>query len=220
LSIAISFTFSLFSKEFRDVDQHKVRTGITLRESLQGLKNQGLLLVSIVRMLRMMITMRVVMTAFPIFLTDELSVTVTIIGVVMSLRTLAFILSTFSGGHVIERLGSKTTTIIGILIEASTLLLYPSVRELNLVFVLVFVGGFGSGLFQISLALLMSVQMEERFIGSGVGVYRTFQDTGSVIGPILVMLIAEMMGIRSVFTVGLVAYLLAIPLILLTKKSD
>jgi len=61
--------------------------------------------------------------------------------------------------------------------------------------------------------------MEEEFIGSGVGIYRTFQDTGSVIGPILFMLIAEATGIRPTFMIGSAAYLIAIPLILLTKKS-
>jgi MFS family permease len=167
----------------------------------------------------MVITMGVIMTAFPLFLNDELYMAVPVIGIVMAIRTVAFIITTFSGGHVIERLGSKISAIVGILIEASTLLLYPLIRNPNHVFPLAFIGGLGSGLFQISLALLMSLQMEEQFVGSGVGIYRTFQDTGSVIGPILIMLIAEATGIRSTFMVGLTAYLISIPLVLLTKKS-
>lgn len=167
----------------------------------------------------MIITMGVIMTAFPIFLNDELYMSVTVIGVVMATRTVAFIISTFSGGYVIDRLGSKTSAIVGILVEAATLLLYPLIMNPDLVFPLVFIGGLGSGLFQISLALLMSVQMEEKFIGSGVGIYRTFQDTGSVIGPILFMLIAEATGIRPTFMIGSAAYLISIPLILLTTKS-
>jgi len=53
----------------------------------------------------------------------------------------------------------------------------------------------------------MSLQIDEKFIGSRVGIYRTFQDAGSVIDTILVMLIAEATGIRSTFMVGLAAYI-------------
>jgi predicted MFS family arabinose efflux permease len=219
VSIAVSFVFSLASREFKETDLKRVSRETSLLKSIQGVKNRGLFLVSIVRMMRMIITMGVIMTAFPIFLNDELYMSVTVIGVVMATRTVAFIISTFSGGYVIDRLGSKTSAIVGILVEAATLLLYPLIMNPDLVFPLVFIGGLGSGLFQISLALLMSVQMEEKFIGSGVGIYRTFQDTGSVIGPILFMLIAEATGIRPTFMIGSAAYLISIPLILLTTKS-
>jgi len=220
LSIGVSFLFSFASREFKEADANKVRRDTSLLASLHGVKNRGLFLVSIVRMMRMIITMGVIMTAFPLFLNDELSMTVTVIGVVMAIRTVAFILSTFSGGYAIDRLGAKTAAIVGIVIEAGTLLLYPVTANPHTVFLLVFIGGFGAGLFQIALALLMSLQMEEKFIGSGVGIYRTFQDAGSVIGPILVMVIAEATDIQSTFMVGVAAYLISIPLLLLTKKSN
>jgi len=219
LSIAVSFIFSVASKEFKDADVKKSSRKTSLLESLHGVKNRGLFLVSIARMIRMIITMGVMMTAFPIFLNDELYLTVTMIGLVMTVRSVAFMISTFIGGYVIERLGSKTSAIVGILVEASTLLLYFLIKDNILVFLIVFFSGFGSGLFQISLGFLMSLQMDEKYIGSGVGIYRTFQDAGSVIGPILVMLIAEATGIRSVFMVGSAVYLISIPLILLTKKA-
>jgi MFS family permease len=219
VSIAVSFLFAWTSREFKDADTHRVQRGTSLLASLRGVKSRGLFLVSLVRLLRMIITMGVIMTAFPLFLTDHLALTVTLIGLVMTARTVAFMIATFSGGHVTDRIGLKPAAITGIVIEAATLLLYPLMPSPALVFVLVFVGGFGSGLFQIALALLMSLQMEERFIGSGVGIYRTFQDVGSVVGPILVMLIAEVAGIQSTFIVGLGAYILSIPLVLLTKKS-
>jgi MFS family permease len=71
-------------------------------------------------MMRMIITMGVIMTAFPLFLNDELYMSVMVISVVMATRTVAFIISTFSGGYVIDRLGSKTSAIVGILVEAAT----------------------------------------------------------------------------------------------------
>lgn len=219
LSIAVSFLFAWTSREFKDADTHRVQRDTSLLASLRGVKNRGLFFVSLVRMLRMIITMGVVMTAFPLFLTDHLALTVTMIGLVMTGRTVAFMLATFSGGHVTDRIGLKPTAIVGIVIEASTLLLYSLVPSPALIFILVFIGGFGSGLFQIALALLMSLQMEERFIGSGVGIYRTFQDAGSVIGPILMMLIADAIGIRSTFLFGFAAYLVSIPLILLTRQA-
>lgn len=219
LSISVSFIFSFASREFKEADVKRVNRATSLLESLHGVKSRGLFLVSIVRMMRMIITMGVIMTAFPIFLNNELYMPVTVIGIVMATRTVAFMISTFSSRYVIDELGSKTSAIVGILVEVATLLLYPLIMDPNLVFLLVFIGGFGSGLFQISLAILMSLQMEKKFIASGVGIYRTFQDGGSVIGPILVMLITEATGIRSIFMVGSVAYLLSIPLILLTKKS-
>jgi predicted MFS family arabinose efflux permease len=218
-SIALSFLFAFTSKEFKEADVTGVRRDTSLLESLRGVTNRGLFFASLVRMLRMIITMGVIMTAFPIFLNDNLGLTVTLIGVAMTFRTVAFMISTFSGGYVMARLGSKRAAIVGVVLEASTLLLYPLITAPTLVFLLVFIGGFGSGLFQLSLALLMSVQIDEQFIGSGVGIYRTFQDAGSVIGPIVVMLLAESTGIGSTFTFGLIAYLVSIPLILLTKAK-
>lgn len=220
LSIAIAFIFSFVSKAFKETDETIVRYRRPLREALQGIKNRGLFLVSLARMMRMIITMGVIMTAFPLFLHDELSMTVTMIGMVMTIRTTAFILSTFTGGQVIDRIGIKTGAIAGVFLEAATLLLYPWIRSPYLVYTLVFIGGFGSGLFHISLSLLMSLQVNEKSIGSGVGIYRTFQDIGSVIGPILIMLTAEALGFASTFIVGLAIYLMLIPLIFLTDQRS
>lgn len=128
---------------------------------------------------------------------------VTGIGMAMTVRTVAFMSSTFSGVDMIDRFGSKTSALVGSLIEASPLLLYPLITNPTLVLM----GGCGSEFFLTSQALLTSLQIGEKCIGSGVGIYRTFQDSGSVLGPILIMLIAEMINSRAPFIFGLIAYL-------------
>ena len=71
VSIAVSFAFAFASKEFKETDLKRVSKKISLLKSIRGVKNRGLFLVSMVRMMRMIITMGVIMTVFPLFLNDE-----------------------------------------------------------------------------------------------------------------------------------------------------
>ena len=43
-------------------------------------------------------------------------------------------------------------------------------------------------------------------VGTSVGVYRTFQDTGSVIGPMLMFFIIENTTMRTAFYIGILIY--------------
>jgi MFS family permease len=213
LSIGGGFLFALLSRELKQVPKPtatSTRAAFSLRRIL---RNRGLITISLVRMCRMILTMGLMMTVFPLFLHDDIHLTVGLIGVALSLRSIGFIFTTLLGGYLADRVGAKRTAGLGILLESTAFLMFTLVTQLPVIYLMAFIGGLGGGLFQIAVAVLMTQYVGQDQVGTGVGVYRTFQDTGSVIGPILMIFIIESATMRTAFYTGILIYGLITPLL-------
>jgi MFS family permease len=146
------------------------------------------------------------MTVFPLFLHDNILLTVGLIGVTLTLRSIGFISATLLGGYLADRIGAKRTASLGILLESTAFLAFTLITQLPMIYGMAVIGGIGGGLFQIAVAVLMTQYIGKDQVGTGVGVYRTFQDTGSVIGPMLMFFIIESTTMRSAFYTGIFIY--------------
>jgi ACS family D-galactonate transporter-like MFS transporter len=170
------------------------------------LQNQGLVIISLIRMCRMILTMGLMMTVFPLFLHDDIILTVGLIGVALTVRSIGFISATLLGGYLADRFGPKRTASLGILLESTAFLAFTLITQLPLIYGMAVLGGIGGGLFQIGVAVLMTQYVGQDQVGTSVGVYRTFQDTGSVIGPMLMFFIIENTTMRTAFYTGILIY--------------
>ncbi len=206
LCIGCGFLFALVSQALKQVPLPTPTTTRTTQSIRQILQNRGLVIISLIRMCRMILTMGLMMTVFPLFLHDDLLLTVGLIGVALTVRSLGFISATLLGGYLSDRIGPKQTASVGILLESSAFFAFTLITQLPLIYGMALVGGIGGGLFQIGVAVLMTQYVGQEQVGTGVGVYRTFQDTGSVIGPMFMFFIIESTTMRMAFYIGILVY--------------
>jgi MFS family permease len=206
LCIGCGFLFALGSQAFKQVPLPTPTSTRTTQSIRQILQNRGLVIISLIRMCRMILTMGLMMTVFPLFLHDDLLLTVGLIGVALTVRSLGFISATLLGGYLADRIGPKQTASVGILLESSAFFAFTLITQLPLIYGMALVGGIGGGLFQIGVAVLMTQYVGQEQVGTGVGVYRTFQDTGSVVGPMFMFFIIESTTMRMAFYIGILVY--------------
>ena len=206
LCIGCGFLFALVSRALKQVPTPTPTTTRTTQSIRQILQNRGLVIISLIRTCRMILTMGLMMTVFPLFLHDDLLLTVGLIGVALTVRSVGFIAATLLGGYLADQIGPKHTASIGILLESSAFFAFTLITQLPLIYAMALVGGIGGGLFQIGVAVLMTQYVGQGQVGTGVGVYRTFQDTGSVIGPMLMFFIIETTTMRTAFYIGILIY--------------
>ncbi len=163
-------------------------------------RNPYLLILSGTVFIRMIVNRGITGTVFEIYLVDHLMLSLGLVGVALMIRSIGFSLTTVGSGILIDHFGGKTTVVIGTIIEAASMMLYTFARSIEAIIPIVLLDGLGSGMLSVSLMVILSNQVDLRHTGSAVGLYRTFQDAGSVVGPML------MMGLYGAFSTPLNAY--------------
>ena len=213
LCIGCGFLFALGSRALKQIPIPASTSTRTIYSFHSILRNRGLIIISLIRMCRMILTMGLMMTVFPLFLHDNIHLTVGLIGIALTLRSIGFVFATLLGGYLADRIGAKRTAILGIILESTAFLAFTLITQFPLIYGMAVIGGIGGGLFQIAVAVLMTQYVGQDQVGTSVGVYRTFQDTGSVIGPMLMLFIIESTTMQTAFYTGILIYGLITPLL-------
>jgi predicted MFS family arabinose efflux permease len=147
LCIGCGFLFALVSRALKQVPIPTPTTTRTMHSIRKILQNRGLVIISLIRMSRMILTMGLMMTVFPLFLHDDLLLTVGLIGVALTVRSIGFISATLLGGYLADRIGPKRTASVGILLESTAFLAFTLSTQLPLIYGMAVIGGVGGGLY-------------------------------------------------------------------------
>jgi MFS family permease len=220
-SIATAFLVAFALRGLKHISTRSIRKPMRtpIRETLDGLKNWGLLATCVTSFSRVFINQGVISTIFPIYLHDFLKMSVGLIGIIIGVRTVGLCLATFSCGHLSDRVGRKPVIFAGIAIESLCIYLYALASFLEFILLLAFVEGLGAGMISTALIALMSEQVAPEHAGGAVGLYRTFIDIGAVTGPILIMMIQTSFGIYAGFLFGATLLLVNVPALLPVRES-
>ena len=151
------------------------------------LQNRRVLVICFGTFSRMFVMQGVMSTVFQLYLHQQLSFSVEVIGIIMSARTAGLILATIFAGYLSDRFGREPVIIGGFLITSLCLVLYTSITPFEGILLLGIVDGWGSGMVSTTLMVLLSDLVTPHLIGGAIGLYRTFMDFGGIIGPIVVM---------------------------------
>ena len=138
-------------------------------------------------------------TMIPLYADGELGLSETEIGAVISYSTIINLILAVPMGHAIDYYGRKPAIVKSLFVTMFAALAFPNTIDyltLSLASVLLGVGTSGAG--QAPLALATDATLDEPR-GISMGVYRLFGDIGFVVGPIILGVIADGMGLRAPF---------------------
>jgi len=202
--ILISFSMAFLSKELRRVAGRPRQTSPdrSLRKDLGRLKNWKFSVICVGVMTRFLVMQGVMSTIFQLYLNQSLSFSIENIGIIMGVRTAGFCAATFLSGQLAARKGTKPLIVGGLLIQILCLYLYTITGDFNEILVIGLADGFGSGAVSLTLVILLSETLAPEVRGTAVGVYRTFQDFGGAMGPVLFMFVYEAVGRQTSFLLG------------------
>jgi len=138
-------------------------------------------------------------TMIPLYADSELGLNETEIGAVISYSTIMNLILAVPMGHAIDYYGRKPAIVKSLLITMFAALAFPYTSDyftLSLAALLLGIGTSGAG--QAPLALATDATIDEPR-GISMGLYRLFGDIGFVVGPIILGVIADNMGLRAPF---------------------
>jgi len=199
--------------------KRKVRSELSLRETLGGLRSWSIIAVCLCSFLRYFINLGVFQTIFQLYLRDGLLYSIEAIGVVLSARIAGQVISIVAAGILSDRLGRKPVLIAGYVISASAFLAFTLIGDFGAMLLIALLQGVGEGFGFTTLIALLTDLAPPGIRGGVVGFYRTFNDVGGFVGPIVFMLTYGASGAASVFQLCATLNLFSIILVLTLRAK-
>ena len=214
-----SLIIALLSRGLRQMEEKRAgQAGVTLTGVLSSLRDWRLTSIYINSFSRMLIMSGLTGTVFPLYLNLELGISVEIIGLIVTLRTLGVISATAVSGLLSDRFGRKPIIALGMLIQVSCFFAYTTTSLLGALLLIGVVEGFGRGMVLTSIMVLLSEVVSPQIRGGAIGLYRTFMDVGGFVGPLFFMFVLEQLGSHSTFLSAIVILAVNATLIIAVKK--
>ena len=138
-------------------------------------------------------------TMIPLYADSELGLNETDIGAVIAYSTIMNLILAVPMGHAIDYYGRKPAIVKSLVVTMFAALVFPYTTDyftLSLAAVLLGIGTSGAG--QAPLAMATDATIDEPR-GISMGMYRLFGDIGFMVGPIILGVIADNMGLRAPF---------------------
>lgn len=198
-----SFTLAFSSKNLKAIKGNQNKdTNLSIKWTFTCLQNLSVIIICMISFFRMLIMQGIFATIFQLYLNKELSFSIAIIGLIMSLRTAGHIVATTVSGFLADIFDKRTILTIGFLLDAGCLAAFTIIFNLETFLAVAFLGGFGEGLVFTSLIVLLSEIVHPSVRGRALGLYRTFMDLGGFIGPIFFMFVYTILSSHTAFLVA------------------
>ena len=153
---------------------------------------------------------------FPL-LKDELGVSYTALGLLVSAMSLSTGLFQIPAGYVVDRFGPVMLLAAGLALEASAFLLMGLTSSYGLLLVLVFVAGIGNSVFHPADYTILSAAVGRDRLGRAFSIHTFSGHSGFAAAPLLMAFFAATMGWRTGLIVVGLAGLAAAALILASR---
>lgn len=216
LMMLLAFTITFLSKELKistvKMEKHRFRLGL--------LKKWSLIVICLGVFVRMFIGEGIMSTILPLYLSN-LDMIVTLIGIIIGIRSLGMIISTIVGGFIANKVDLKKILLFGFLTDSIILFLYTIPKSFEIFLPIALFSGMASGVQMFSLTMLLPQIVPGEIRGTGIGMYRTLFNAGAVFGPLSLTLLLSYLGghlIKICFYVGTITTFSTFILVLTTPK--
>ncbi|HUM29895.1 MAG TPA: MFS transporter [Thermoanaerobaculia bacterium] len=156
------------------------------------------------------------LTYFPILMSERFSATPLLIGILMSSMSVVTIFSSTRIGWLIHHFRGRTLIITAYIHYAAALLLIPLMPSPSWLIVPVIIAGLGHGINLPVIMTLLTGMAPLEYRGAFMSVNGMVIRIGQTIGPVLMGMVAIVMGTDGVFVTGAILALSALVVIFLT----
>ncbi|MHA1722331.1 MAG: MFS transporter [Candidatus Baldrarchaeia archaeon] len=197
--LAISTIFIKETKSFIEEKEYNLRYKSSSKRNLSKFaKNPRLLTIYLTAHVTK-IGDSLIWVFLPIYLAKTAQFNIEQIGIIQGTLTIIWALSMPLSGKISDMVGRKIPCIIGLLLNATFLLLILWVRSFPAVMALIFLTGIGAGLYYPVLPAVSADVVRPELKGSALGLYRSLRDAGYFTGPLILGFIADIYNIKSAF---------------------
>lgn len=209
-----SFIMAIRSDKIKELKNEGGKdTNLNLRENLKSLLNANIIIVCLCNLFRMFNRFGIYQTVLQLYLNQAQGLSVGDIGWVISMRVAGMVLFLFVAGSLSDRIGRKPVLILGYIISAVALFAFSRADNMYLMLMSGLIAGAGDAFDMTTLMALLTDIAPSSARGVAVGLFRTFQDVGGFLGPIIFMLVFTRFSPVYSFYLGISLVLLNIILI-------
>lgn len=139
-------------------------------------------------------------------------------GLILSLVALSYLLIQPVAGYLADKTDVTTTIRVGLVLSAISIIAAPFVKDALLI-VDAIIAGIGVGIVWTNTDTLVSKLAEEGKLGATMGAAGSFKEFGDMVGPILIGILSQILGLAWGFVICGVLGLLSLALIQSKNKS-
>ena len=161
--------------------------------------NRDILILCSATLSMFLMTSGIESTIFPIYANEELGYSYKQIGLFTGVRALGFVVSLVSMGTLSDRVGRRPVLLLGLGLNAVLVYVLSFTVSFISLAILFFGIGLSVGAFWIVAPIVAAEALTPSMRGVAIGAYKTFFDLGSIIGPILMSILAETSGYAVCF---------------------
>jgi MFS family permease len=192
---------------------------LTVGEILGVMKNKTLVIMSVATLAEFIMTNGLIMTIVPLFMRGTLGFSLADVGYVMGARSLGFVVAMFTMGSISDRVGRRPVLMFGLTATAILVVVMSLFSTFFTMATVICVIGFTSGAIWIVGPVISAEAVDSSQRGAAIGVYRTFFDLGSVLGPILMTAVMSGYGVKYCFYLAAALLLVNVPLTYLIDET-
>jgi MFS family permease len=192
---------------------------LTLGEILGVTRNKTLMIIAAATLAEFIMTNGLIITIVPLFTRGALGFSLADVGYVMGARSLGFVAAMFTMGSISDRIGRRPVLMFGLTATALLIVVMSFFSTFYTIAAVICVIGFTTGAIWIVGPVISAEAVDPSQRGAAIGVYRTFFDLGSVIGPILMTAVMSGYGVKYCFYIAAALLLVNVPLTSLIEET-
>ena len=155
----------------------------------------------------------IIFAMLPLFLTLEMKLSISLVGIVMTAGNLGFFIGCLISGPIFDRLSRKMSITISIALLTIAFFLISLIQNLMMALIFVLLAGLAWGLFQIA-QMVLSMDITKKSVSATMfSIYMSLYNLGNTLGSLFGAILVETFGFRFAF---ILAALIILPTLLLT----
>ena len=158
---------------------------------------------------------------FTIYAKEVLQLSVLQAPLILGILLLAFLIFALPSGILASKIGRRTTIKIGLVIVMGSLFVGFMFQTVLIISICFFIAGIGWALININtLVIIWQMAPSEKKIGTYTGIYLTFTYLAQILGPVLVGLLADLLGYNTLLLDAFFFFVIAFVLIWFVKRGE
>ena len=215
---ALGLILLLVSKSVRqETVAEGAREPLKVKEIFEALTNRNVMIMAVATLAEFIMATGLIMTIVPLYAQERLGFSLTKIGLLMGARSIGFVVAMFTMGTISDRIGRKPVLLFGLAGTSIMTVFMSFMGSFYTIAGVICIIGFTSGAIWIIGPVLSSESVRPELRGAAIGAYRTFFDLGSLVGPIIMIIVMDGYGVSTCFYLASALLLLNLPLTMMIR---